>query len=337
MEGMSNHDTEIQRLEAFVTRCADHSEMAITPLAGDASFRRYWRVLADGRSYVLMDAPPPQEDVRPFLRIGALLAEAGVHVPRVHCADAGAGLVLLEDLGDTLYFSALTPDNAEQLYQLALGTLARIAAVPAWTLAPYDRARLLEEMELFPVWFLDRHLGIRLDEAQRAVLDRAFESLIGAAISQPQVFVHRDYHSRNLLVTERDAPGVLDFQDAVRGPVTYDAVSLLKDSYIAWPRGRQLDWLAHYRDLLGREGVLRTGGEAEFTRWFDLMGIQRQLKVCGIFARLWHRDGKPGYLKDIPRTLRYLMAAAGRYPETRELHDLLCSLDLEPRMEDAEP
>ena len=323
------------RLSEFVSRCTGGGAVSLAPLAGDASFRRYWRVNVDGRRYVLMDAPPDHEDVRPFLHIAGLLAEAGIHVPAVHCADVAAGLVLLEDLGDRLYLEALGEDNADELYGLALETLARIASAPPWTLAPYDRARLIEEMALFPEWFLERHLGVVLDEAQRAILERSFEALVGIALAQPQVFVHRDYHSRNLLITDREPPGVVDFQDAVHGPVTYDAVSLLKDSYIAWPRERQLHWLERYREMLVDRGVLRGTTEGQFVRWFDLMGVQRQLKVCGIFARLWHRDGKAGYLRDIPQTYRYLMAAAGRYPETRELHDLLCALDLEPRMEDA--
>ena len=333
---MESQETHHRRLEAFVGRCTGATDVSVTPLTGDASFRRYWRVRAGDQRYVLMDAPPEHEDVRPFLHVGGLLAEAGIHVPAVHCADPSAGLVLLEDLGETLYLDALDEENADTLYGLALDTLARIAAVPAWTLEPYDRARLLDEMTLFPTWFLDRHLGVTLDKTQQAALERAFESLVGVALAQPQVFVHRDYHSRNLLVTERDTPGVVDFQDAVRGPVTYDAVSLLKDSYIAWPRGRQLQWLEGYRERLLDKGLLRGTPPMEFVRWFDLMGVQRQLKVCGIFARLWHRDGKPGYLKDIPQTLRYLMGAAGRYPETRELHDLLCGLDLESRIEDTE-
>lgn len=332
---MESSDLRARQIEAFISRCTGTHGAVVRPLTGDASFRRYWRVEADGRRYVLMDAPPGKEDLRPFLRVAELLGEAGIHVPAVYGSDPANGLALLEDLGDTLYLDALREGNADELYGLALDTLAEIAAVPAWTLAPYDRARLLDEMALFPEWFLGRHLGLELDQAQRAVLERTFETLIGVALAQPQVFVHRDYHSRNLLLTEDRPPGVLDFQDAVRGPITYDAVSLLKDSYVAWPRSAQLQWLEGYREKLRARGLLRETTRAQFVRWFDLMGVQRQLKVCGIFARLWHRDGKPGYLKDIPATFHYLMAAAERYPETRELHQLLCSLDLEGRLEDA--
>jgi aminoglycoside/choline kinase family phosphotransferase len=188
---MGNDDARMRQIQAFLARCTGREDAAITPLAGDASFRRYWRVRAGDDRYVLMDAPPQHEDVRPFLRVGGLLVEAGIHVPAVYCADRASGLILLEDLGDTLYLDALDEDSADALYGQALETLARIAAVPAWTLDPYDRARLLEEMALFPTWFLERHLGLELDKTQSAVLERAFESLIGVALAQPQVFVHR--------------------------------------------------------------------------------------------------------------------------------------------------
>ena len=289
----------------------------LEPASGDASFRRYFRVRApDGRSWIVMDAPPGLEDVRPFVRVACLFRAAGLNVPEVLGEDAARGFLVLTDLGETLYLDALTPETADRLYGDALDALAVLQrGVDPGALPPYDRALLEAELGLFRDWFLGRHLAVALDTAEAALLDDLFACLVEAALAQPVVAVHRDYHSRNLLVTERDNPGIVDFQDAVAGPVTYDLVSLLRDCYVAWPRERVEGWALEYLDRALNAGILRGVDEARFLEWLDLMGVQRHLKAIGIFARLWHRDGKRGYLADIPRTLGYVLEVARRRPE----------------------
>jgi len=294
-------------------------EYTITPASGDASFRRYFRVTHEGASFIVMDAPPDREDTRPFITVSKLFADAGLNVPEVIDADPGQGYLLLTDLGSRPYLEALDETSVERLYGDALGALAGIQTCrPAAGLLPdYDRELLLREMELFREWLLGTHLGLSLDAAQSALLDAAFAGLADSALAQPRVCVHRDYHSRNLMVTQRNNPGILDFQDAVMGPVTYDLVSLLRDCYIQWPRARVEDWALGYHELALQCGILHAEHESpeQFLRWFDLMGVQRHLKAAGIFARLNHRDGKPGYLLDIPRTLGYVTEVASGYPE----------------------
>ena len=237
-----------------------------------------------------MDAPPQTEDVRPYLHVTALLEPLGIHVPHVHEADAARGFVLLEDLGSTHYLAQLAGGgDAQRLYGDALRTLADIqvrGTAAAAQLPPYDRAALARELALMPEWFLERHLALELTPAEREMIAAAFEFLIREALAQPEVFVHRDYHSRNLMVVGERNPGVIDFQDALRGPIGYDLVSLLKDCYIAWPRERVLQWVSDYRSLLQARGGPAGSGPAEFVRWFDLIGAQRHIKVLGIFARL---------------------------------------------------
>ena len=292
----------------------------IAPASSDASFRRYFRVTFDGESRIVMDAPPGQEDTRPFVAIARRLREIGLNVPEVLADDPGRGFLLLSDLGTQQYLAALDEGSVGRLYGDALGALVTLQACGpgAGELPPYDEALLLREMELFRDWYLGRHLGLTLGAAEQQVLDNAFRLLAATALAQPQVAVHRDYHSRNLMVAPHN-PGILDFQDAVFGPVTYDLVSLLRDCYIAWPQALVEAWALGYQHLAFDSGILRERDEERFLRWFDLMGVQRHLKAIGIFARLNHRDGKAGYLKDIPRTLAYLQTVAGRY---RELHDL---------------
>jgi aminoglycoside/choline kinase family phosphotransferase len=295
---------------------------AIRPASSDASFRRYFRVFTTRGTYIVMDAPPDKEDVRPYLKVGALLSALNVHVPQVHASDLARGVLLLEDLGTTCYLQRLeSADSPEPLYADALRALADIqvqGVTAATALASYDREALARELALMPEWFCGRHLGLELADAEREVLARTFEFLIGAALAQPQVFVHRDYHSRNLMVVTERNPGVIDFQDALYGPIGYDLVSLLKDCYIAWPRARVEDWVSGYRGLL-RARAVATAPERQFLRDFDLIGVQRHLKVLGIFARLWHRDGKPAYLLDLPRTLDYVRDTCARYPELSDL------------------
>jgi aminoglycoside/choline kinase family phosphotransferase len=301
----------------------------VAPASEDASFRRYFRIQHAGRSLIAMDAPPEREDLGPYLAVAALLEQIGVHVPHVYEVDRAQGFVLLSDLGARLYLSALTAGaDPEPLYRDAAATLltmqswsgAGLGALPA-----YDAQLLDREVQLFPDWFLTRHLEAAPDGEQRATVARVSNALADAALEQPQVFVHRDYHSRNLMLCAERNPGVLDFQDAVRGAVTYDLVSIYKDCYIAWPRPRVLEWLERYRSAALVRG-LRLPAAGEFVRWFDLMGVQRHLKVLGIFARLWYRDGKPGYLADLPRVLAYVQELSGQYGELQELDRLLAQV-----------
>ncbi|MCP5152142.1 MAG: phosphotransferase [Ectothiorhodospiraceae bacterium] len=308
-------------------------DLAMAPASEDASFRRYLRVRHRGRSWVLMDAPPAHEDSRPFVDVARRLAAAGVTVPTVVAADLDRGFLLLDDLGTTCYLDRLVDTTADALYRDALVALDRIqAGADGRGLPRYDQARLQAEMALFPDWLLARHLGLAIDDDARGVLERVFGRLTAACLEQPQVFVHRDYHSRNLMVLATGNPGILDFQDAVVGPVTYDLVSLLRDLYVAWPRPRVERWVADAHARLAGRDPSAAGDLATFRRWFDLTGVQRHLKVAGIFARLWHRDGKARYLADIPLTLEYLLAVARRHAELGELVALVDRLDLPRRV-----
>ncbi|MBL8447778.1 MAG: phosphotransferase [Zoogloeaceae bacterium] len=305
----------------------------IQPASADASFRRYFRVtFADDPTPVIaMDAPPSHEDCRPYLHVAELFRSAGAHVPAILDQDLDQGFLLLSDLGSTTYLTALTPDNAHELYAEALGSLIAIqkASRPG-VLPDYDRALLTRELELFPVWYLGRHVGVKLDPDQANRLYAVFEQILAVNLAEPKVFVHRDYHSRNLMVSHPN-PGVLDFQDAVYGPLTYDLASLFKDAYVRWDEEFILDLLARYWETARKLG-LPVASFAEFHRDYEWMGVQRHLKVLGIFARLYHRDGKEGYLKDMPLVMAYLRKACERY---RELGPLLALLDsVEGREED---
>jgi aminoglycoside/choline kinase family phosphotransferase len=314
----------LEQIEKWLRQIMGASSFDLTPASNDASFRRYWRVAFNGTTRILMDAPPEKEDCRPFIEVSSRLFNAGLNVPDVLERNLERGFLLLTDLGNDLYLSSLNDASVERLYGDAIRRLVMMQAdVRAEGLPPYDRRLLMQEMELFRVWLLGLELGLELDREQQAVLDEAFHFLADAALAQPQVFVHRDYHSRNLLVREENNPGILDFQDAVLGPVTYDLVSLLKDCYVRWPTERVRRWALDYYEEARDSGVLPEVGEALFLRWFDLMGAQRHLKASGIFARLWHRDGKRGYLKDVPRTVGYIVEVSGRYPELAGLHRLL--------------
>ena len=311
----------LEQLKHWLDRELALRDYTIAPASADASFRRYFRVRHDGESLIVMDAPPDREDSRPFIDVSRRLFDAGLNVPEVLDQDLAQGFLLLSDLGSTPYLGALNETSVERLYGDALGALVSIQTCACDGLPPYDRALLLREMALFRDWLVGQHLGIVLDAGRQALLAAVFDRLADNALSQPQVFVHRDYHSRNLMVSGRNNPGILDFQDAVCGALTYDLVSLLKDCYIAWPRARVEDWALGYQELALQSGVLREEHEDPqlFLRWFDLMGVQRHLKAAGIFARLKHRDGKPGYLADIPRTLGYITELGDRYPEIAPL------------------
>jgi len=274
-----------------------------------------------------MDAPPEHEDCRPFVGVARLFAAAGVHVPQIVAEDLDNGYLLLSDLGSTTYLQALNEDNADELYRAANQALVRIQLASRSGMLPeYDRALLLRELRLFPDWYVARHLGAELDAAQAQALHEAFELILANNLGQPQVYVHRDYHSRNLMVSE-PKPGILDFQDAVYGSITYDLVSLYKDAYVAWDEARLLDWVVRYWEAARAAGLPVARDFALFYRDFEWMGVQRHIKVLGIFARLFHRDGKDRYLRDMPLVMRYLRGACERYPQLMPLRRLLDQLD----------
>lgn len=277
-----------------------------------------------------MDAPPGREDTRPFIRIAEKFLSVGLNVPKIIEADVEEGFLLLSDLGSQTYLQSLNPQTVERLYGDAMGALIVLQAgtytAPDF-LPAYSRRLLLDEMELFREWLLIRHLQMELTDELQRLLDDSFDRLAEVALEQPPVWVHRDYHSRNLMLTNRHNPGILDFQDGVSGPITYDLVSLLKDCYIAWPREQVESWVKGYYQLARDSGLQPGDDDAQFLRWFDYMGIQRHLKASGIFARLWHRDGKPGYLGDIARTLDYISSLETVYPELDPLIQLVKSLD----------
>lgn len=329
-------------LDQLFPRPPGEAPLPCAPASSDASFRRYFRLdLPDGTTRIIMDAPPEYEDCRPFIRIASLFHEAGVHVPEVLAADVEQGFLLLSDLGRTTYLDVLDAQTAPALYRdantalIALQRASRPGVLPV-----YDRALLQRELDLFPDWYIAKHLGLTLDAGQMADLRTVFAALFDNNLAQPQVFVHRDYHSRNLMLigeTPTPAhsptaanPGVLDFQDAVYGPITYDPVSLYRDAYIAWEEAQELDFVIRYWEAARAAGLPVRADFDAFYRDYEWMGAQRQLKVLGIFARLCHRDGKDGYLKDMPRVMAYLRRTAGRYAELRPLARLLDRLENRP-------
>lgn len=337
-------DTRLQLLTNWVRQFPGFEQSEAEPVSGDASFRRYFRVWQHAGQaktnggdvpFIVMDAPPEHEDCEPFVAIARHWHQQGIAVPEIVQADLEQGFLLLEDFGDRLMLGQLNEKSADRLYRNALEELTLIARQPspeAYPLPPYDATLLEREMALFPDWLLEQHLGMQLENSERALLDTTFSMLRESALAQPEVTVHRDYHSRNLLVRPNEPrPGVIDFQDAVTGPVTYDVVSLLKDCYIQWPEARICDWLEVFRQGSRDAGLHRADPET-FRQWFELMGMQRHLKAAGIFARLSIRDGKHGYLKDIPRTVQYLIVASSRQPALRHFHEWLSDTVM-PRIE----
>ncbi|HEY4369227.1 MAG TPA: phosphotransferase [Steroidobacteraceae bacterium] len=327
-----HRDPRLAQLEQWLTGLFGARDFSIATASADASFRRYFRVTRAGQSWIAMDAPPGKEDIEPYIRIANMLVDIGVNAPRVMERDLAQGFLLNSDLGSRTYLTALSAGAApDSLYDDAMQALVQIQShgmSHARQLPAYDAAILRREMALFPEWFCEKHLQLQLSDADRAELEKAFAALIAAALDQPRVFVHRDYHSRNLMVSDGRHganPGILDFQDALYGPVTYDLVSLLRDCYVAWPIERVHEWVVRFRTV-GRAAGVDTGrDQGAFLRWFDLMGVQRHLKAIGIFARLWHRDGKAGYLPDIPRTLNYVRVTSAAYPELQYLQRLIDS------------
>jgi N-acetylmuramate 1-kinase len=317
-------DPRLDKLRSWLAQLGGFDPDSVVVASADASFRRYFRIArTDGASCIGMDAPPEHEDLAGYLRVSGLLEQCGVHVPHVHAAEAALGYAVLEDLGSTHMLTALHAGVAPAgLYADALDTLAHLqlrGGKASQQLPPYDRATLLREMQLLPDWYCRRHLQFEPDASSIQLLQETFDLLVAEALAQPAVFVHRDYHSRNLMITALRSPGVIDFQDALRGPVGYDLASILKDCYVSWPRQQVEAWVAGFRDRLltgGAEGRALAGSSmARFLRWFDFIGLQRHIKVLGIFARLCWRDGKTGYLADLPRTLAYVQEVARAYPE----------------------
>jgi aminoglycoside/choline kinase family phosphotransferase len=328
---MIHADNRRDALERWLSAQLRGADFALTPASEDASFRRYFRAtLGDGRSYVAMDAPPDKEDCRPFVHVAGLLHEAGVNAPQVHAQDLGQGFLMLTDLGTRTYLEELNADNAGRLLGDAIDSLIRWqrASRPG-ELPPYDEALLRREMSLFPDWYVSRHLGLSLSKTQAEALEQVFRLLVDSALAQPKVFVHRDYMPRNLMLSDPN-PGVLDFQDAVHGPITYDVVSLMRDAFVSWEEERVLDWSVRYWEKAKQAKLPVDSDFGEFWRAFEWMGLQRHLKVLGIFARINYRDGKPKYLADTPRFIRYARHVAGRYTPLAPLNKLLDDLKCEP-------
>ena len=315
------------QLQHWIESRLRSAPLKLEPASADASFRRYFRVYGAGETLSAMDAPPAHEDCRPFVHVAKLMLDAGLNVPRVLEQDLERGFLLLTDLGCSGYLRALNDESANDLFRDATDALLR------WQLAskdgilpPYDRALLTRELKLFPDWYVARHRGIELTREQSAALDSIFELVLANNLAQPAVYVHRDFMPRNLMVCEPN-PGVLDFQDAVYGPITYDLASLFKDAFISWDEERVLDWTVRYWEKARRAGLPVAADFGDFYRDFEWMGLQRHLKVLGIFARLNYRDGKPAYLQDTPRFIRYVRSVAARYSALAPLLKLIDEIE----------
>lgn len=318
-------DVRLEQLKLWLDGLPNLTAYQIEPASVDASFRRYFRVTTQDESWIAMDAPPQQEDCEPFVHVAHMIEAVGVQAPHIYHREAQLGFMLLSDLGSTQYLEKLDQNSADSLYKEAIDSLVKMQSLRNG-LPAYDDTLLQNEMALFRDWFISRHMNIKLSQRQAETLQAMFDVLQLNALRQQQVFVHRDYHSRNLMITEANNPGVIDFQDAVMGPVSYDLVSLLKDCYIAWPRKAIVEWVQYFV----QQSPLIAQVDTNFFESFELMGVQRHLKAAGIFARLNHRDGKPGYLADIPRTLAYIFDVCARYPQLKPLLNLLVELGVEP-------
>ncbi|PKA70863.1 hypothetical protein ATI02_3796 [Pseudomonas baetica] len=333
---MPDQDVRLQHLKVWLDEqlailFADQGWGAVPPAtltaaSSDASFRRYFRWEGAGRSFVVMDAPPPQENCKPFVDIAFLLAKSGINVPKIYAEDLERGFLLLNDLGNKTYLEVIDGENADALFSDALQALLAFQQLPMVAPLPsYDVALLRRELELFPEWYVKRELGVELDSTQKQQWQHISDLLIDSALAQPKVLVHRDYMPRNLMLSEPN-PGVLDFQDAVYGPVTYDVTCLFKDAFLSWPEERVRGWLESYWQQASALNIPVQPDFEDFLRASDLMGVQRHLKVIGIFARICHRDGKPRYLADVPRFFSYIEAVIARRPELAELQALFTSL-----------
>ncbi|WP_448096656.1 aminoglycoside phosphotransferase family protein [Luteibacter yeojuensis] len=321
---MTTSDRSAIRL-AWARRATGDATLALEPASADASFRSYWRGHVDGQPLIVMDSPPEKENPAPWVEIGERLAQAGLHVPKVMVADLEQGFLLIEDLGTRTYLPELNDASVDALYGDALDALLRMQAhVDTRGLPSFDHAWQTMEMEIMPTWLLQRHLGVTLACGEWDIVENAFTAIMHTIAEQPRAFMHRDYHSRNLLVTEERSPGIIDFQGAMSGPITYDLASLLRDAYIVWDNERVEGWVEAYRlRLLDARLLDETVDTDRFRRWFDLTGLQRHIKILGLFCRLCYRDGKPGYLNDLPRVLRYVLDTARRHADIAPLADLI--------------
>lgn len=312
-----------QELVAWTQNKLSDNECYIKPASSDASFRSYWRVFSKSQTYIVMDAPPEHEDCRPFIKISAILENAGILVPTVLASDLENGFLLLSDLGTIQYLSKLNSGNYEEYYQDAINVLHKLQLKVTCTDIPtYSEELLSQELQLFEDWFITKHLDITINQDQKTELHNIHKILIENALEQPQVFVHRDFHSRNLMKTTSNNPGVLDFQDAVCGPVTYDLVSLLKDCYISWDI-QSINRLSELFRATYNENHNQNINSETWQKWFDFMGVQRHMKAIGIFCRLHYRDNKSDYLKDINRTLCYIKSVCTNYPELTNFLQLI--------------
>ncbi len=312
------------QISTWLSSLYPEQTFTLAPASADASFRRYFRAtFADGSTKVVMDAPPEHENCEPFLHVAKLFEAAGTHVPHIYAQDLAQGFLLLSDLGNTTYLQAMDRANARQLYGAATDALIKIQLASRENELPlYDEALLRREMNLFPEWYISKHLGVTLTEKQQAKLEEVFKRILANNLAQPRVYVHRDYHSRNLMLSEPN-PGILDFQDAVYGPITYDLASLFKDAYVKWEEADIMDWLIRYWENARKAKLPVSDDFGEFYRDYEMMAVQRHIKVLGIFARLYHRDGKDGYLKDMPLVFEYLHRACVRYIDLKPLQVLL--------------
>jgi aminoglycoside/choline kinase family phosphotransferase len=330
-------DDRFHALQAWLRATLPGAPLRLEPASADASFRRYFRVYAaQGPTRIAMDAPPERENTAAFVHVAGLLRGAWLNAPEVLAQDLGQGFLLLTDLGTTPYIAALREGrDVDRLFADATGALVRWqAATRAGELPEYDEALLRRELSLFPDWYLARQLGVTLDARQRAALDGVFEAILARNLAEPRVYVHRDFMPRNLMVTEPN-PGILDFQDAVHGPISYDVACLFRDAFISWEEERVLDGTVRYWEKARAAGLPVRADFAEFWRDVEWMGLQRHLKVLGIFARLKHRDGKGTYIEDAPRFLGYVRHTVGRYNHLAPLGRLLD--DLERRESAARP
>ncbi len=319
-------DSRYQLITSWLDSILSGAEYTLMPASADASFRRYFRVTLSDKTLIVMDAPPDKEDSHTFIRLAKIFKSAGVNVPEVFEENFTDGFFLLSDLGHEHYLARLNESSADSLYDVALDSLLVLQQNGPTNLPHYDKKLLLAEMQLFPDWYVNKHLAYVLSADEQVMLAQTFDYLAIAALAQPRVCVHRDFHSRNLMVGD-PVPGVIDFQDAVYGPVTYDLVSLLRDCYIAWPQQKVYQWATQYFKKLIDHRIIESVNERQFMEWFDLMGIQRHLKATGIFARLHYRDGKSNYLNDIPRTLNYIQDVAPDYPQLQCFAQLLQKLN----------
>jgi hypothetical protein len=324
---LPSHDERLVRLSQWVRQTLSSDDLNIVPASADASFRRYLRIHKGQETFIAMDAPPEKEDVRPFIKVADLLHGAGVHVPRVVAQAIDDGYLLLTDLGTQTFLDVLNENNADELFSNAIDALIKWQLVSSPHVLPnYDEALLRRELSLFPDWYVAKHLNIELTDKQRVVLESMFSLIVRNNLSQANVFVHRDYMPRNLMISTPN-PGVLDFQDAVYGPISYDVASLFRDAFISWPEARMIDWVVRYWQRARQAALPVPEDFAQFYRDVEWMGLQRHLKVLGIFARINYRDGKPKYLADTPRFIQYVRQAGERYDELRPLMKLFDQLE----------